>query len=316
MFGRWLFISISILLLAGCKPTVPGDVIQPDEMADILYDYHLAEAMARRIPSGEQRDFKQSAYFVDVLKKHDVTKAELDSSLVYYYSNVDRLVKIYSQVGERIEEEGKASGADYEGVGNDYQYASASGDTTNIWQQATYAVLFADAPYNHLDFELKGDTATKAGDSYILNFMTDFMFQSGTKDAVVYVTETFDNDSIVTFTQHIGMTGFSMVRMPGINGLKMKSIRGFFYLTRGTDDSNTLKLLFINQLQLIRIRQPKDDGSTPQNGGVPTNQAAPPRAEGQSTPASPSPNETGPQQQLPAGRRGEPLHMSDVQKMK
>ena len=45
-----LLLPIVALLLAvvGCKPTVPSDYLSPSEMEDILYDYHLAVAMAQK----------------------------------------------------------------------------------------------------------------------------------------------------------------------------------------------------------------------------------------------------------------------------
>ena len=35
------------LVLNGCKPSVPDGVLSPNEMEDLLYDYHLADAMAQ-----------------------------------------------------------------------------------------------------------------------------------------------------------------------------------------------------------------------------------------------------------------------------
>ena len=47
------FIAL-LLMVIGCKPTVPSEYIQPDDMEDILYDYHLAEAMAKSQYDNEQ----------------------------------------------------------------------------------------------------------------------------------------------------------------------------------------------------------------------------------------------------------------------
>ena len=41
-----LFMTV---VLSGCKPGIPGRYLQPDEMADILYDYHLAEGIVPTI---------------------------------------------------------------------------------------------------------------------------------------------------------------------------------------------------------------------------------------------------------------------------
>ena len=45
--NRSLLIVVGIVLwLVGCKPGTPSEYIQPDEMEDILVDYHMAKAMA------------------------------------------------------------------------------------------------------------------------------------------------------------------------------------------------------------------------------------------------------------------------------
>ena len=68
----------------------------PDELADILYDYHLAIAMARQDPNTTNADVTRQKYYYTVLSEHGVTEAMFDSSLVYYYSHVDQLKKIYT----------------------------------------------------------------------------------------------------------------------------------------------------------------------------------------------------------------------------
>ena len=41
-----LYIFVFLLIVA-CTPTVPKEYIQPGEMEDILYDYHVAQAMSK-----------------------------------------------------------------------------------------------------------------------------------------------------------------------------------------------------------------------------------------------------------------------------
>ena len=61
-----------LMLVVACKPSVPSEYIQPGDMEDILYDYHLALAMSRQKGGGDL-DFNRSLYFRSVLKKHGVT---------------------------------------------------------------------------------------------------------------------------------------------------------------------------------------------------------------------------------------------------
>ena len=39
----WVLLAF---VLVSCKPTVPSDYIQPGEMEDLLYDYHVVMSMA------------------------------------------------------------------------------------------------------------------------------------------------------------------------------------------------------------------------------------------------------------------------------
>ena len=44
---RFLPIALLLAIVFSCKPTVPSDYIQPGDMEEILYDYHVAQAMGR-----------------------------------------------------------------------------------------------------------------------------------------------------------------------------------------------------------------------------------------------------------------------------
>ena len=86
---------LALLFVMACTPTVPSQFIQPDEMEDLLYDYHVAQAMARLDHPGESGEVEKNRNFLAVLNKYGVTQAKFDSSLVYYYSHLDKLKKIY-----------------------------------------------------------------------------------------------------------------------------------------------------------------------------------------------------------------------------
>lgn len=240
------------VLVLSCKPTVPDEYIQPDEMEDILYDYYITQAMAGQGLSYDKNSYNKNVYYYAVLKKHGVTEAEFDSSLVYYYSNADRLYGIYVQLSERIGNEAMSLGASVGDI-NKYSKLKADGDTADIWRESPSAVLMPVAPYNRLSFELKADSTFKRGDSFLFNFMTDFLYQSGTKDGVAYIAVHYDNDSTAAYSCHVGVSGISQLRVPGDRNHGIKSMKGFIYLNRGDDNSHTLKLMFISRIQLVRF---------------------------------------------------------------
>lgn len=255
IFTSLLVFVVTVVIIAGCKPSIPDDYIQPDEMEDILYDYYVSKAMANR---GENTPYERTQNYLATLKKHGVSEAEFDSSLVYYYTHAQELSKIYKKVSERIGDEAKQLGASVAEMG-EYGDLSANGDTANVWRDATATMLLPTAPYNRFDFAIKVDTTYHRGDSFILSFTTDFMYQSGNKDMVAYVVVKYDNDSIAVVQNHVARSGVNSLRITANAEQNIKELRGFFYLAKGWNDTNSQKLLFLDNIKLIRFRLKEQD---------------------------------------------------------
>lgn len=251
-FRIFLVSSFSMMLLA-CKPTVPGEYISPDDMVDVLYDYYVSQAMADQDTKDGKMGYNRRVYFLAVLKKHGVTEAEFDSSMVYYHRRADYLRKIYAGVQQRMGEQ--TSGAAVSEIRKRYV---AGGDTADIWRDAKFNILSPAIPYNRMDFTVKADTAFRKGDTYLLTFDTNYLYQSGTKDATVFIAVRYANDSIASFTQHVSSSGLTQLRVSPNNNDMVRDIRGFIYLDKGRDESSTLKMMFIDNIQFLRMRKPKE----------------------------------------------------------
>lgn len=241
---------LMLMMAVGCKPQVPSEYIQPDELEDMLYEYHVAEAMARN--SSENVDYKQTEYFLAVLEKHHVTEADFDSSLVYYYSHAERLKDIYLSVHERLANDAKKLGASVGDI-NRYSQYSETGDTANIWRDETAMLLIPRPTKNRFDFVVKADSTFMLGDSFMFQFMTEHIWQSGSKDAVVCIKTTYEKDSVIQSINHVSISGISQLRIPSNNTLKIKELRGFIYMPQVDDEMEARRLMFISQIQLIRF---------------------------------------------------------------
>ena len=244
-----LLLIFVLLMVIGCKPKVPSEYIQPDEMEDILYDYHLAEAIAKTEPGGDHT--KQTLFFQKVLEKHHVTEAVFDSSLIYYYSRIDRFKEIYGRVNERLGNEAKLLGS----VVNSKRFLqeSSNGDTLDIWSLERDLLLLPRLTNNRYEFTVKADTSYRAGDAFTFLFMAEFISQSSNKDAVAVLKATYENDSIVQVTTHFSSNGFVQLHLPTNNYGTLKQLHGFICLSN--DYSLSLKLLFVSQVQLMRFHQ-------------------------------------------------------------
>lgn len=244
-------------MMVACKPGVPKEVIQPSDMEDILYDYYVAQGIVST-PSKDKsnkanEDYRRDLYFNAVLKKHEVTRADFDSSLVYYYTRADRFVTIYRRVQERLSKEALELGAS-QGEVERFTSQSLSGDTADVWEGDRFIMLMPYAPYNRLQFTQKADTSFHKGDSFMLTFKSDFLYQSGSKDALVYLAMKYENDSIASQTTHFTASGNTQLRMNACD-LKVKEVMGYFYLGQGHDKNTELRLLFMTDVQLIRFHK-------------------------------------------------------------
>lgn len=256
--SRRCLIIIGVLLLAACKPQTPEQFIQPDEMEDLLVDYHLAKAMAYNA-SGNP-DYNFTLYKAAVLEKYGVTEAELDSSLVYYYTRADRFEAIYKRVAQRLEQQAVDLGAN-EGEIAKYSMLTANGDTSDIWTLRESAILVPQAPYNRLDFNFEADTTYRQGDSFLFQFMSDYVFQDGTREGIALLSVSYDNDTTVTRHINVGTSGHLQLRIEPLPGHDVKRVRGFIYLGGGNNLSSTLRMLFVSHLQLIRFHQPQTENT-------------------------------------------------------
>ncbi len=92
---------ILILVVFGSCSRRPGYVLPEDEMMDVLYDIQIAQAIYR---SGNDfdTDEKKDALIEGVLRKHKISQAELDSSLLWYSDNIELYRTINDSVSARL----------------------------------------------------------------------------------------------------------------------------------------------------------------------------------------------------------------------
>lgn len=246
-------------MLAACKPQPPSQYLQPGEMEDLLVDYHISRAAAQQEPG--RVDFKETMYFEAVLQKYGVSRADFDSSMVYYYTHADRFAPIYKRVVKRLEDEALALGASEGEIGK-YASLDATGDTANIWNANPSVLLLPMPPYNRLDFCIDTDTLFRAGDSFMFQFMADFVYQGGTREGIALVSVTYDNDTVVTRTTPMNYAGLAKLEIHAVDTLKPKQVRGFLYLGGAAEKTTVMRQLFVSHLQLIRFhtkQEPKPE---------------------------------------------------------
>ena len=251
-----LFFVSALAMLVGCKPSVPSEIIQPGAMEDILYDYSIAQAMAME-NGRENHEYERTKYFQAVLKKYGVTQEKFDTSMVYYMRHADQLHKIYEHVAQRLQDKAQELGTSVGTAGN----FTANGDTTDIWKESNSVVLIPNEPYNLYSFSMKADSAFHKGDTYVLNFQSDFIYQDGTRDGVVVLSLVYRNDSVAQRVMHFSSSSKYDLSIDDPNSLGIKEVKGFFLLARNNDMNSsmtTLKMACVSHIHLFRVHAKKE----------------------------------------------------------
>lgn len=238
-------------LLVGCGKQIPTDVIQPDRMENILYDYHLSISMSNNLSYSD--NYQKEAYKNYVFQKYRITEAEFDSSMVWYTRHTEELAAIYKKLGERFRKE-KKQVQNLLAQRENKPAISQPGDTVNVWYDHTIYWL-TDAPLtDKVTFEIPTDSNFKAKDAFL--WSADYTFLSdGGRKATVGFNIMFDNDSVVGRVQEITRSGMQSLYIKSDSAFAIKSVNGFIYYE---DDSLRTPGLIVNNITLTRYHEPVD----------------------------------------------------------
>ena len=235
---------MALLVLSACSDKRGVEVIPSAKLEAVLYDYHLAQVIVNDLPSNQR--YKKDLYFDYVYEKHGVTKAEVDSSLVYYARYPEGLSEIYASLSKRIE-------ADLNRLENEdkpikkREAVSVVGDSADLWYDA------------RIGFNIPTDTNFKAGDH--IAWSGRIVFLQGGVDSLnrfvhLDLSVKFMNDSISSADTLLYTSGDFSISVT--DSSLVKSIKGTAYLKSRKAEE---RLLLVSPL-LMRYHGANDSLAT------------------------------------------------------
>ena len=252
---RLLSLSLVVLLLFGCKPSRPSGVLSESKMENVMVDYHLAQGMAEA--AGDNADVLRYKYIQAVFRKHHITEATFDSSLIYYSANAEKFVQIYKKVTRRVEAQATIMGVDAQATQDQYANLTALGDTANIWTDLKHHVLQINPLDNLYNFRMMADSSFHAGDRFMWRFNTFSKSEKLVYDAFALFMVEYENDSIGSVSRQIRggeMVELSYTPRSGQDTLGIKSVGGFVYMPPSkNEEKNTFHILIMSNIGLIRF---------------------------------------------------------------
>lgn len=258
---KWVLMALMVaVLMVSCKPSVPSEYIQKGKMENILFDYHLAKVMFEQ--EGKNDSLTLLAYQESIFEKYDVTRADFDSSMVYYSRHMQLLHQIYEHLGDRLSKELVAQGGVASGMGQ-YGDEIAGADTASIWKGDRSIALTPFPISNSYSFEAKADTSFHKGDRIILDFDAQFIYQMGLREATAVLSVTFMNDSVRTETVHVSSSSHFHLQIEDSGMLGIKNVRGYFLLSNGGNGySSTIRMCLCYNIKLLRMHVKREAETT------------------------------------------------------
>lgn len=230
-------------LLFSCTSDRPSDVLSSGVMEDVLYDMHMAQALAQQEPSDS---FAYAVRFDEeaVFHKHGIDVQTFDRSLLWYERHTDDLVKIYDRLSKRLGDSGNGSVA----------VNGLKGDTLNIWKGAQ-SLLLSSHNVTHYSYEQKADTSLQAGDVLEWRFLTDWHYHEGERNATAIIVLHYDNDSTEVYSNMVYSSGVQIISAR-IGEAKLKDVQVVLYQSAVWTERP--KILSVSSIQLLRVRPQKE----------------------------------------------------------
>lgn len=237
---RWIFI-IALMCLTSCGKQIPDHVILPEKMEEVLYDYHLTMAMSNDLKNAEKTAYKEH-----VFKKHRITEAEFDSSMVWYTRETKLLYAMYEKLNKRFTREYKNVEMKLESRQEASTYQYESGDSLNIWHTNNLAWM-SESPLHHLlSFEIKPDTTFHEGDAFL--WEADFHFTSKGK-VMMGINMINGNDFVYGKTLQVDSSGHQSIYLHTDTAFQIKTLNGFIYVPK---DSTSNTHVLVHNITLTR----------------------------------------------------------------
>lgn len=247
-----LSIATAATIICGCKDSIPEGLIMPDKMENLLYDYHMAQAVSSNIPYAEK--YKKEPYKNYVLSKYDIDEELFDSSMAWYSRHTSYMVSIYENVKKRIDSRLEII-EDVLRMQENKFVKTISADTADIWGGMKSYVLNTLPTKSLILFNEKIDTTFHPGDKIV--FKARYRFpQDSTANPKLLTTMslTYSNDSTVSYA-----TKATADRMDSIvvetPQLQLKGIALSFYIS-ATGDRPGNQAATVTDIEFNRYHKP------------------------------------------------------------
>ncbi len=231
-----------LLTLWACNVKRPDAVLPDALMEDVLYDFHLAKAVGEEF---SLNDNSQKMLYMDyVYKKHGITEAQFDTSMVWFSRHPDALVKIYDKVNARL----KSKRVEIDrlmALRGDKPKASQAGDSVDIWLDAGIYRLTGTPLDNKITFTFPADSNFNDRDT--LKWTARFRYPDSHLAPLMALQVLYEKDTLHALLQ-ARQAATETVWLAADTLGALKEVRGFIYYP----EQESGQSLLVDRISLMR----------------------------------------------------------------
>jgi len=231
LFSRFVFLTGFILLLSACNSR-PNGVLNERQMTNVLTDMHKTDAVLNEKGLAYGHYNEKGAYYKFIFKKYNITKAQFDSSLVWYSKNPRIFDNMYDKVLINLTSlQKEVKNGKYHPVDT----LDMTKMRTNIWNKRNRYILTHDSLRTHLYFEIL-NTDFLYGDVYELKFLQLIAPEDSCKKPRVVLRINYANgktDSVYRTAYNDSLLRRYTFRFTAFRKLKIKSVSGELLASKG-----------------------------------------------------------------------------------
>lgn len=249
------------LILMACSK-VPDHLLQEKEMQAVMKDMLIAESMVNLDYNTYQDDAAKMALYESVFRKHGITQAVYDSSLIWYGKNLDIYVSVCERVLKDLEKESNELG--------DVQADAApvsTNDSVNVWPRRSLQIFSSKVLYNGVNFDIKPDMPYSSGSIFVLGLDAWGLNRQLSSSPQIRICAD-QGDTTIVVNEKILRDGPVEVELKTIPTKKVNRVYGFIRMD--SSDKDAFYKIFMDHIRLIRYNY----GS---NAQKPTEMVAPDR---------------------------------------
>ena len=236
-------ISFFIFLLVTACSRAPSGIIPERKMQQVLVDMQLADAIISSDPAAFRTDDEKKALYRSVFKKHRITEAKYDSSLIWYGKNLDVYMQVYNmaltEVKKRIEEIG---------VIEPEKVYSPTTDSVNIWSIDKYYEFTPASLSNTLIFNFRESEEYSSGSIFVLG-MHVWGLSSGILPPIEVQLRAEQRDTTVIVKHTIHNNGYHEIVLRTLPIQKVRQVYGYIRFNGGTLPYHKI---YLNDLYMMK----------------------------------------------------------------